>query len=152
MLFSEWVIYHLGQRNEGQEGDTGHSCPNIWWLLIISGDYCRSTGNSTIYCPIWDSFDNAKMLNWIGWWGKEINWHCPSPTRTNLSSLVQVSINHSMRDLLPTTLHLPSIPLGTDRALTGSQCPLGGTGKLTHCGELAFCSIWFHLQDVHCPK
>lgn len=87
------------------------------WLSVVT---IADPQETTIYCPIRDSFDNAKMLNWIGWWDKEINWDCPSPTRTNGSSLVQVSINHSMRDCLPTTLHLPSIPLGIDRLTVSS--------------------------------
>lgn len=30
LLLSEWDIYHMGQRNDSQEGDMGQSCLKVW--------------------------------------------------------------------------------------------------------------------------
>lgn len=147
---SLWVG-HLsqGQRKEGQEGDPGHCCPKVWWLLnlvVLVADH-RVTPGFTVRSGAF-----LIMLQCcIGWddEAREVNWDCVSPPRTYWSSPVWVCIGH------PTggpVAHLCASALPSSGHWNALSVLLGVSGKPTHRWELAFCSIWFHLRDVDCPK
>lgn len=149
MHLSEWDICHRGQRKEGQERDPRHCCSKVWRLLNLVVLIADPQGDPRMYCLIWNIFNNTTVLYGMGWWGKRNKLGRSQPTH-------DLMIIPGLGMFRPPS-HAPCCPpLCICPPSSGHwnvrSVLLGESRKPTHHWELAFCSIWFYLRDVDCPK
>lgn len=122
--------------------------PKCSMAIEFSGAYCWSIGDSMIYHPIWNIFDDAKMLTWIGWWSKRNKLGQSQPNQ-DLLIILDLSISQPPNEEAfcpPLCIRLHSPGCWNARGVL-----VGARGKHAHGWELAFC-IWFRLRNVCCPK